>query len=289
MTFARSAPAGDRQTYKVVAKGGIPIVFDYYPVPDSGVVVLVVPGFWRNRTYSTMVGLAERLRAAGVSVTVMDVRGHGDSGGVYGFNHEEHHDVAAVIEDLVARGARDVLLVGFSIGGAIAVSTVSRHPELPVRGLVLVSAVSRFRRVLPRLNPFTMHRHLSARQALRKPRFVWNFWRSEKLVAEEEIANVAVPVHIIHCRNDWLVDHRHAERLHAAARPPKQLHLLDVGGRFHADRLFMVKDSGAEELLLAAVREIAARCVAGPPVQGGSADDGITGEEGSVRTAARTE
>ena len=46
--------------------------------------------------------LAHCLNAEGYRAVVMDPRGHGETGGTYGFNLHEHHDVAAVAEAIRA-------------------------------------------------------------------------------------------------------------------------------------------------------------------------------------------
>jgi len=53
----------------------------------------------------------------------------------------------------------------------------------------------------------------------------------------------------VHVKHDWLIDHGHSEALFAAAHQPKELHLLDIPGQHHADRIFSVADAGFDELL----------------------------------------
>lgn len=237
---------------QTVSFDGTAIHYDVYAAPSPSAVV-VVPGFWRDRRHPSMIRLAQFLVADGYRTVVMDPRGHGDSEGVYGFNLHEHHDVAAVTRDLLARhpSISSVTLVGFSYGGAIAVSTIARHPDLPVRSLLLVSSVADFSMITPRLNPFTMHRHIAVSQALRTPRFTWNIRKSAKLSAREDIANVHVPVCLIHVKNDWLIAHRNSVALYDAANEPKELHLLDIAGNYHADRIFNVAADSIEPIVRA--------------------------------------
>jgi pimeloyl-ACP methyl ester carboxylesterase len=135
------------------------------------------------------------------------------------------------------------------MGGAISISTIARHPELPIRSLFLISAVSEFTTIAPRLNLFTMHRHIAFRQALHKPRFDWKFRGSEKLRAVDDVRDVHVPLALLHVRNDWLIDHAHSEAIFEAANEPKELHLLDIPGSFHADRIFAVAAVQARSIL----------------------------------------
>ena len=224
--------------------------YDLYDAPSSSVVV-VVPGFWRDRRHESMVRLARFLGAMGYRAAIMDPRGHGDSEGTYGFNRDEHHDVYAVVRHLLDHHPTIgcVTIIGFSYGGAVAISMLSRHPELPVRGLLLISSVADFAMITPKLNPFTMHRHIAFSQALRRPKFAWNIRRSPKLRALDDIAEVHVPVCFIHVKNDWLIGHRHSIALYEAAHEPKELHLLDIAGNYHADRIFNVASDSIEPIV----------------------------------------
>src|SRR6184192_1586286 len=91
-----------------------PIAYDLYDAP-SRTAVVVVPGFWRDRRHPFLLALAGQLTDAGYRTAIADPRGHGDSGGTYGFNLYEHHDVAAVAEDLLGRlPIESITLVGLS-------------------------------------------------------------------------------------------------------------------------------------------------------------------------------
>ncbi|HEX7706177.1 MAG TPA: alpha/beta fold hydrolase [Thermoanaerobaculia bacterium] len=243
---AGSPPAADR----VISFDGTVIHFDIYDAPSATTAVLVVPGFWRDRRHASMVELARLLVRNGYRTAILDPRGHGDSEGTFGFNLNEHHDVAAVAERLLERSGTisRLALVGFSYGGAIAISTLARH-ELPVSALVLISPVADFGMITPRLNPFTAHRHLALGQALRRPRFTWGLRRSAKLRAVDDISQVHVPVALIHVREDWLIHHRHSVALFEAANEPKELHILDIDGHYHADRIFRVAAETVEPIL----------------------------------------
>lgn len=218
---------------------GTPIHYDIYD-QQSRFLVMVVPGFWRERRHPSMLRLAALLHSLGYRVAVVDTRGHGDSGGTYGFNLHEHHDIAAVARDLGGRLSFEKLFfVGLSYGGAISISTAARH-ELPIGGLLLISAVADFTMITPRLNPFTMHRHIAFRLALRRPRFEWRLRHTASLRAADDVRDVHVPLCLIHVKNDWLIGHQHSLAIYEAANEPKEVHVLDVAGHYHADRIFSI-------------------------------------------------
>lgn len=244
------ASLSEPQHFRTPSFDGAVMHYDLYDAASPSVVV-VVPGFWRDRRHASMVRLAHLLVGEGYRTVVMDPRGHGDSEGTYGFNRDEHHDLAAVVRDVLrlCGTTSSVSLVGFSYGGAIAVSATARHPDLPVGAILLISSVADFSMITPRLNLFTMHRHIALSQALRRPRFAWNVRRSSKLRAVDDIRNVHVPVCLIHVKNDWLIGHEHSVQLFEAANEPKELHILDIEGNYHADRIFNVASDTIEPIV----------------------------------------
>jgi pimeloyl-ACP methyl ester carboxylesterase len=242
------APVIAPATSTVSSFDGTLIHYDIYDAP-SRAGVLVVPGFWRDRRHPSMIRLAALLVALGYRTAVVDVRGHGDSEGTYGFNHNEHYDVAAVANELLHKHPlQSITLLGLSYGGAIAISAAARH-DLPIASLLLISPVADFGMIVPRINPFTIHRHIALSQALKRPRFEWRMRRSTKLRALDDIRNVHVPVCFIHVKNDWLIAHAHSIALYENAKEPKELHILDVDGNYHADRILTVASESIEPIL----------------------------------------
>ena len=228
---------------------GTEIHYDVYDAASSS-LVLVVPGFWRDRSHPSMRRIGTFLQSLGFRAAIVDVRGHGDSGGRYGFNVNEHLDVTAVAEDLRARDGVDrFVLMGFSVGGASSVSTAARS-GLPIAGLLLISSVADFSLITPRLNPFRVRRHIAFSQALRTPKFEWMFARTTKLRAADDIESVHVPVCLIHVKNDWLVGHQHSLLLYEKANEPKELHIIDIPGNYHADRIFTAPGADVEPLVV---------------------------------------
>ena len=50
-------------------------------------------------------------------------------------------------------------------------------------------------------------------------------------------------------KNDWLIGHRHSVALYEAANEPKELHMLDIEGNYHADRIFSVASDAIEPIV----------------------------------------
>lgn len=240
----REAPPADAVSRTVSSFDGTRIFYDFYEAP-SRTTMVVVPGFWRFRRHPSMTQLATWLQAEGYRTAVVDPRGHGDSEGTYGFNLHEHHDVAAVIEDL---GAESIALVGLSYGGAIAITAAARH-DFHTCAIALISPVAEFGMIVPRINPFTIHRHIALSQALHTPRFDWHLKRSPKLSALEDVRAVHAPLCFIHVKNDWLIGHKHSTALFENANEPKELHIIDIPGNYHADRIFSVAGGQIEPIM----------------------------------------
>jgi uncharacterized protein len=98
------------------------------PVDGSGVGVVLVHGIDASRSVAFgggMIDLAVALQDAGYQVVMVDLRGHGDSGGGhYTFGLKERYDVIAAVDHLVrARGVRPghVGVLGVSLGAAAAI------------------------------------------------------------------------------------------------------------------------------------------------------------------------
>src|SRR5512133_2028652 len=226
------APGEGPSSRRVISADGTEIAFDLYPAPGT-TGLLVIPGFWRSRRYPALRAIAASIARRLAPCAVLDLRGHGDSGGTFEFNRLEHLDVAAVARRFAEESAlQSVVLLGFSAGGAIAISTAARNHNLRIAGLLLVSPVADFRRVIPRPNPFMIHHHISIGQAFARPRFRWP--GEERLSPLDDVATLDLPICLIHARHDWLVSHRHSEAI-ARRASSAELHVLNVPGRYHAD------------------------------------------------------
>jgi alpha-beta hydrolase superfamily lysophospholipase len=226
-----------------------PIHYDLYDAP-SKTLVLIVPGFWRDRRHASMVRLANWFVDDGYRTAICDLRGHGDSGGTFSFNLHEHYDIAAVVNDLLRRCAPEsITIIGLSYGGAIAISAAARH-KMPLASMLLISSVADFAMVSPRINPLTIHRHIMFTQAIRRaPRFDWHLFRAPKLRAVDDVADIHAPLSLIHVKNDWLIDHTHSVALYERANEPKELHIIDIPGNYHADRIFLNAATQIEPLI----------------------------------------
>lgn len=114
---------------------------------------------WVIQVHGRGVTRAEGLRAvpvahaAGWTSLLISYRNDGDAprspDGRYGLGDEEWRDVAAAIRLACVRGARRIVLMGWSMGGATVLQTVLRAPEAAeLDGVILESAAVDWRAIL---------------------------------------------------------------------------------------------------------------------------------------------
>ncbi|MFZ5828270.1 MAG: alpha/beta hydrolase [Bacillota bacterium] len=115
----------------------------YIPAEGGGEQsVVLVHGWVNNRlVHDRGLPLARALVAAGYNVLLFDLRGHGESERLQvTLGNREQGDVAGALAFVRERGARQVAVVGYSIGAVSALQVVGENPE--VKALVADSAYS---------------------------------------------------------------------------------------------------------------------------------------------------
>jgi pimeloyl-ACP methyl ester carboxylesterase len=121
----------------VKSDDGVPIA---YTTMGAGAPIVLLHGFTETAASWQEAGYVDRFVQAGRQVVLIDCRGHGGSGkphdaAAYG-GDKRARDVLAVLDAL---GLPEADLVGFSMGGLIALATALRFPER-VRRLIVIGA-----------------------------------------------------------------------------------------------------------------------------------------------------
>lgn len=157
----------------------------------------------------------ELLHGLGLNVVLFDYRGYGRSEGAPG-EAGLQRDAEAMWEYLTATrriAARDIVLHGQSMGGAIAAWLAARRPA---GALVLESAFTSVPDMAARLYPWLPGRWLARL----------------RLDTLGELRGARCPVLVIHSTGDEIIPYAHGERLFAAAAQPKRL--VTLGGDHNA-------------------------------------------------------
>jgi hypothetical protein len=123
----------------------------YAPSPhEPGATAVLFHGFGNSRveTSCLFVALARQLVANGIGVIAYDRAGHGESDGEFfdtsvSLDVRQAHQVLAAVADLDTVDARNLHLVGMSLGSVIA-STVAAESALPIRSVTMWSTAAMF-------------------------------------------------------------------------------------------------------------------------------------------------
>jgi lysophospholipase len=124
----------------LTAPDGTKLEYDMYEAPAPRAVVLMLHGWfdhagrWRE--------LGERLRAAGFSAYLLDLRGHGRSGGRPGHLSRFSQllgDLQAFRRVVRLKSDRPQVLMGLSFGGLVALRYLETQPSDPLAAAVIGS------------------------------------------------------------------------------------------------------------------------------------------------------
>lgn len=194
--------------------------------PRRGLVVYL-HGTADNR--GSAAGVVSRFTSRGLDVVAYDSRAHGASQGTHcTYGYYEKRDLQRVIDSV---GADRVVLIGHSLGGAVAIQTAAIDPR--VRAVVAASTFSDLRTIATERAPFIFTRETIAgafSQAERDGRF-----QIDEVSPVKAAATLGIPVLLIHGENDRNTSPAHSQRILAALQGPKQLVLVPAAG--HNDAL----------------------------------------------------
>jgi alpha-beta hydrolase superfamily lysophospholipase len=198
----------------------------FIPAPDARGTIVYCHGYGENR--GQVMSLLHPLREQGFNVLSFDFRGHGDSQGrTVTFGPREINDLLAACDLAKERGAgRPIVLVGVSMGAAIALQALPQLPE--VKGVWVDTAFGRLATVL--------ERHFAFLPARLRPAFVrisnalllldCGFWASE-VNPIRGLAGLQVPIYFCHGRADRYASFDEARLLYQTYGGPKQRYWVD--------------------------------------------------------------
>lgn len=185
--------------------------------PQRRGTIVYLHGIADNR--GSAIGVIERFLPVGFDVVAYDSRAHGDSEGdrcTYGFY--EKRDVQRVIDQL---GVDNVILIGHSLGAAIALQTAAIDPR--VRAVVAASTFSDLRTIATERAASLPSWSLAPAfaRAERDGHFVVDDVSPLKAAAQ-----ISIPVLLLHGADDRDTLPAHSMRVYDALRGPKQFMLV---------------------------------------------------------------
>jgi pimeloyl-ACP methyl ester carboxylesterase len=201
--------------------------------PPKG-TVLVVHGIYAQSVW--MLGPAKALSKAGYRAVLVDLRGHGRSTGKYlSFGTQEAKDLSGVIDDLERRRlvSGPIGVYGISYGATSSIHLAGIDPR--VRAVVAVAPFSAMREEVPKFvkawvpGVGWMIPEETYQQAINQAGQQAGF-NPDEADATRAIRRTEAQVLLMHGTNDWIVPHRHSQRLHAAARDHSSLVLIPGHG-----------------------------------------------------------
>jgi len=201
-------------------------------------------GFFKSKETATFRRMAQAF-TQNQDVICMDFRGHGASSGRFTFSTKEDAELSAVLEWGRSR-YRCLHVIGFSLGGAIAINTVSRQRN-GIEALIAVSAPAVFEEIEFKFwTPEAIRRGIQGLERGAGCRFGNPFMKKQRPI--DNIARLeGIPLLFVHGTNDVIVGIRHSHRLFAAAKEPKRLEIIEGGS--HAEALFRDDPRGFVQLI----------------------------------------
>ena len=213
----------------------IPAPGDSAQGPPSAPAIVVCHGY--NGSLDADLKVAPMLNRAGFGVLAFDFRGHGRSdGAIVSLGYHERQDLLGAVDWLQGRGVTRVGVLGFSMGGAVGLSTAPLHPLIHV--VVADGAFAEARTVIEGAlrerytpGPLTPWLAWAILQAMG--------WRVAAPLAQADPLRVIgqlAPraVLLIHGAQDSYVPMDSVRALYRAARPPKALWVVPEAGHREA-------------------------------------------------------
>lgn len=200
-------------------------------------VIIICPGWFMTKDSKSFLQLAKDLNN-NFDVIAMDFRGHGKSSGLYTFTAKEEHDLNAVINYSKNQCKyKHIYLLGFSLGGALALITSSKHSD--INKVIAVSPPTDFYKIENHMYspnawiPTLFQKFEPKRWMTIRPGFI--FHKKEKPI--DIVKKIKIPTLFIAGEKDPTVFPWHTKDLYKTAQCKKNYVLLKNGK--HAEDLYL--------------------------------------------------
>jgi len=213
--------------FQVVTTDGVEIRGVHFN-RDFPTLLVYCHGFSSGKNVVFIKHLVETF-AADVDVIVFDFRGHGESGGATTFGDKELLDVDAVLDYAKRFGYHRIVIMGSSMGGAIAIRYAADSPK--VDAVITMGAFAHKRFSNMAMAGMGLLQWSVSRDVIKRA----SPTRIERAVPpynpRDYVGKIAPrPLLLLHGEKDSLIPLSHAQQLYANAGEPKTLYVIPRGG-----------------------------------------------------------
>ena len=247
---AAPAPLTQPEVFRLEVDRGESIALDWYPGHSPSPAALFIPGLGSYRRGEKARCFATRFGAEGRAFASLDLRGHGDSDGAVRDLTMSRMlaDVSVAAAWLAAQaGTSRIVLIGASMGAALAAWHAARHPE-SIAALVLLAPALGFPTAFVRtLDPGALARWRST--GAHRLRSEWIDVELGRALLEdaarydagELTRTLATPALLIHGMRDQTLPWEHSvDFVRAQRRAPADLYLVAAGDHRLTDQKELV-------------------------------------------------
>ncbi len=195
----------------------------YMPPQSKQDTVIFIHGLASNRT--AMLPQVAMLTKHGYGALLLDLRGHGESGGAQSsWGEWETEDVKTAVSHLQSLPeTTGIHLIGHSMGGAIAIRAATQLPQ--IKSLVVESSYTRLRDNSERLAPsFCRLPEWMGSIALGWAKIASGNWNEIEPIVE--VSQVTQPILFTHGLADGTIWSQNSQQLYETAVSPKQIHYI---------------------------------------------------------------
>jgi len=211
-------------------------------------VIIIAHGFYNNKDTVLFKGIANSIHKY-YDVITFDFRGHGKSSGLFTWTSHEQKDLQAVISYTKLHNYAKIGILGFSLGGAIALIEASRNTSL--QSIISVSSPSDFWKINYHFWKEEMWEDLKLNLGVKgrgkgiRPGNPF----TKKIRPVDVVHQISPrPILFIHGQKDWLIHPSHSQKLFEKAGERKAINIIQDGG--HAERIFDVFSDRFEKICL---------------------------------------